>query len=626
VFLKTFMATAVVSALLAHPASGHADEQRSVRVAEAGSNYDDGYQQLLDQEATDALERGDLAYARHLYQLLLKIDARDPHAHREIGRTSHALGAFEVAVIHLRQADQLARGARDPELHYLLGEALYALGRETEAREAHAAALADIGTTPDGRMETLWLARIHARRGEVQRADELYRSLRPYSGEPDAELELSRAEAHIFAGNWSGAEDVLRAFLDRVESHRRATDMLGWVLEAQGKLEEETALRGSAADSTGDFRRLFDHGRALERSHDLRGALHAYQEARALDPDGTAELAPAIDRMRYRLTTELAAGVVLRRDPTGSASEWRAGAAVTLGSRHALALRASYESATGQAPIADADVASAGLALLVGRGYDVTAAIEVDVDYHAITRHQIESIERASGFDLGSGAEIRTSSDRALQVHARADLNMPWREAANTIREGGRVDGLTAHVYALPLGHRVVIDTGAQVRRLTLRALDGDEEPSASQTLLFGGADLIVWSDPTSTARGQILDEDLLWPTYLADAVVLSYRHYEAFSEGDLDGRIGLVDHARIDELSATARKALPGGALAFEARGGVGYDSARELRLWRGGGALLFTPWMFARLSLSYDVATESTTGLIGRRHAGWATVHVDL
>jgi tetratricopeptide (TPR) repeat protein len=620
------MATAVAWALLAQSAPALAEERRSVQVAEAGSTYDDGYQQLLDQEASDALARGDLEYARHIYQLLLKIDDGDAHAHREIGRTSHALGAFELAVEHLRRADLLARGARDPELHYLLGEALYALGREIEAREAHAAALADIGTRPEGRMETLWLARIHARRGEVERSDELYRSLRPYSGAPDAELELSRAEAHIFAGDWAGAEDILRAFLDRVNDHRRATDMLAWVLEAQGKITEETAVRARTAHQAGGFRTVFDHARALERAHDLRGALHAYQEARAIDPDGTAGLDESIDRMRYRLATELAAGAVLRSDPTGSATEWRAGAAVTLGSRHALNVRGSYESATGRIPVTEAELASGGLGLLVGRGYDVTAAIEVDVTHHSISRSQLGQVERSSGFDLGSGAEVRSAPARAIQVHAQAELNMPWREAANTIREGGRVDGLTAHLYALPLGNRLIIDAGGQVRRLTVRSLDEEDEPSARQSLLFAGADVVLWHDPTSTARGEILDEDLLWPTYLAESLVLSYRHYEVYSDGDLDGRIGLVERARIDEVSATGRYALPGGALALEARGGVGYDWGRELRMWRGGGAVLLTPWMFARLSLSYDVATESTTGLTGRRHAGWATIHVDL
>lgn len=605
--------------------SAHADQGSPVRVAEAGSPYD-GYQGLLDEEATDALERGDLGYARHLYQLLLKIDDRDAHAHREVGRTSHALGDFETAVVHLRRADELDPGPRDPELHYLLGEALYALGRETEAREAHAAAAADIGTTPSGRMETLWLARIAARRGDPARADELYLSLRPYSGVPDAEIELSRAEAFIFAGDWAGAEVVLRDYLVRVEDHPRAVDMLGWVLEAQGKLADEAAVRRDAALPGTDFRRVFDHGRALERSHDLRGALSAYEEARFLDADGVPELGASIDRMRYRLTTEVAAGAVLRRDPTGSATEWRAGAAIPLASRHALALKASYESASGRAPVADADVASAGAALLVGRGYDVTAVIEVDLDYHAITRHQGDQVRRASGFDLGSGAEIRTSSDRAVQLHARADLDMPWREGANTIREGGRLDGLTAHLYALPIGHRLVLNTGGQVRRLSLRSIDGEDDPSARQALLSGGADYVLWNDPTSTARGEVLDEDLLWPTYLADALVISYRHYEAFSDGDLDGRIGLVGHARIDEASATARKALPGGVIALEARGGAGYDRARELRMWRGGGSLLFTPSKFTRLSISYDAATESTTGLVGRRHAGWATLHVDL
>jgi tetratricopeptide (TPR) repeat protein len=583
----------------------------------------DGYQELLAFEATDALARGDYVYARHLYQVMLRIDPGDHRAAREVGRTSHALGQFERALAALRQADRLAGHAPDPELHYLIGEALFALGRDDEAEAAHALAERQLGPAPAERMPRLWLARIHARRGDIDRADALYVSLLPYSGEPDAEVSLSRAEAHILAGDWATAEKVLRDFLDQEPRHLRGRDMLAWVLEARGELAEELSLRGVTADAGRDFSRVLGHARALERSWDFAAALDRYREARALAPRRDPTLDAAIERMRYRISPELSAGLVLRGDPSGSGRELRAGAAWPVTSRTSLSLVASTETSSGEA---DAATSTVTAGLLVGMGRGLTSVFQASVNHLDLRREHDGAALEGGGFTLGSAVEMRTAWGSPVQAQARAELHMPWREAASTIREGGTVDGVTGHLYFLPLGPRFILDTGGQVRRITLADIGTGATPEARQVSVFAGADYVLWVDPTRTARGEILDEEMLWPAYLADALVLSYRHYEVFSRDDFGSRLMLFERAGIDELSATARKTAINGIFALELRGGGGYDRLRELSLWRAGGALLFAPIAAMRITGSFDVATESASGLVGKRHTGWVSVHVDL
>ena len=135
------------------------------------------------------------------------------------------------------------------------------------------------------------------------------------------------------------------------------------------------------------------------------------------------------------------------------------------------------------------------------------------------------------------------------------------------------------------------------------------ETPTASQLLLFGGVDVTVWHAPDRVVRGEILDRDMRRGTYLSDALVLGYRHYEAIpdmSEG-FRQRLSLA-RARIDEVSFTARKVLTTrGILGVEGRGGAGWDSARDAFMWRAGAGLELAATQSSRLSLSYDFANES-------------------
>lgn len=62
------------------------------------------------------------------------------------------------------------------------------------------------------------------------------------------------------------------------------------------------------------------------------------------------------------------------------------------------------------------------------------------------------------------------------------------------------------------------------------------------------------------------------------------------------------------------------------EVRAGAGRDWIREVELYRIGGSLLLSFTRSSRLAFDYDLASESGTGFIGRRHAGSAVLHVDL
>ena len=65
---------------------------------------------------------------------------------------------------------------------------------------------------------------------------------------------------------------------------------------------------------------------------------------------------------------------------------------------------------------------------------------------------------------------------------------------------------------------------------------------------------------------------------------------------------------------------------MGLELRAGLARDSARQARMWRAGGALIFAPKAAIRCELGYEGATEFVTGLSGRRRKVWVSFHVDL
>jgi tetratricopeptide (TPR) repeat protein len=245
--------------------------------------------QTLRADAAAKLARGQWVEARASFDKLLALNPNDAEAKRDAGRAAMAAGELEYAARVLEEAHHGGGHHHDPELHYLRGEALYALGRTDEARAEHRIAELEIGLAPRDRMSTLWLARVHARRGETGKADRLYEGLWPPEGQPpDVEVAINHADAHLLVKDWSGAERILRRSLSRSPNDLRERHMLAWTLEAQGKLADELTVRGRLAADDPSAAAQIDYGRALERDGDYRAALGAYETAdRAGGTDAT---------------------------------------------------------------------------------------------------------------------------------------------------------------------------------------------------------------------------------------------------------------------------------------------------------------------------------------------------
>lgn len=584
------------------------------------------------EEALRAMSDGEFERALDLSLLVVMQDENDSRAHREAGRAAHALGRFQIAIDHLSRALELQDSARDPEARYLLGEAYYASGREADAIRHHDRARREIAPTTENPMELMWLARIHARRGQVADADRIYLRLletQPYN----LEVLMARIEARTLSRKWADAEKLLRQFLAGHPDHPRATQMLAWVLEAQNKNDEERELRARLADDAklGGGRRLLDHARALERTGEYRAAIDRYEQAldrAAVENDGAEvderEVRAAVTRLTYRMTPETAVSGGFYSDPSGSFQRVRAGVAVPAHDAVTLALLASLEWAAGGAapgamPTSDVRIGTVDAVANFGQGQPVAGAITASGSHFSFG-------DGNSSSRIGSGLDVRLGLGKPVQLHTTADLNMPWRETASTMREGGRETGITSVAYALPFGPRFILDAGVRVRSMSLEPIMG-EESTATQKMVLGGADWVVWAPSTQASRGQFLDDDLRWSSaYLANSLTLSYRHYEAFTEDDFGVRLDLAERNTIDEVSAVARNTRPDGIFGFELRGGAGNDWARDTRLWRVGSSLLVTPRDMIRGSLSYDFAKESTSGFTGERHMALASVHVDL
>ncbi|MBL9020206.1 MAG: hypothetical protein JNL83_38830, partial [Myxococcales bacterium] len=106
------------------------------------------------------------------------------------------------------------------ERDYLAGEALWAQGKQSEARAIHQRALAELTGPQHERLPRLWLARIHARLGDLAAADALYDAMLSVD-RADAEAALMQVEDHTAAKDWDGAELRVRRFLAASPQHQR---------------------------------------------------------------------------------------------------------------------------------------------------------------------------------------------------------------------------------------------------------------------------------------------------------------------------------------------------------------------------------------------------------------------
>jgi tetratricopeptide (TPR) repeat protein len=576
------------------------------------------------EDAATSLAVGHLDEALAFYQLAIARDANDRVALRDGGRVAFALGKHAVAAALLERADAVIT-TPDAELLYLLGEAQWTLGRNNEARATHQRALAILGSAPRQRSEKLWQARILSRLGDRAAADTIYGALTAV--EPaDAEVALARAEMHAAAHDWAAAERAVRGLIVHAPTHKRANEMLAWVYEARGKLTDELATRKQLSGpnaSAGDIR---DYGRALERAGDWAAALATYRRAAKL-PDGEhdLELTRALERVEHRMSFEVAAGAIGRSDPSSTGLGAFVGVALPFGHASHAAVTATHEIATsGTRNVQSSELSAA----VVTRRADATAILGakvgvVDASTDA-TIMNTRSVLAPGAFASASSGLLVDHLTLAVDVEAGG----LWRETPRAVFEAGRSYSAAGHVYVSALGQRLVIDSGALVRQLRLTTNDDQGVPRASQLLAWTGADIRVWSNFASQARGEILDDQLHRATFSADSAVVSYRHYESFGDTDplFAARLALAERASIDEVSFTLRKVLARGAFAFEARGGFGRDWARELWLERAAVAIWLSPTSASRVSLALEIARESVEALVGERRLGSVNYHVDL
>jgi len=436
---------------------------------------------------------------------------------------------------------------------------------------------------------------------------------------------IARAEALLRSGRFGEAARVLGGMIQEDPANRRAKEMLAFTFESSGELDRERELRRElSSEAPGDAQLQREYGRVLERSGDYVQALTAYRRARSLEPvKADAALEAAIDRMAGRLAVEVAAGFGVLSDPDAVANRVQAGAAVPLGSRAHLSLLASRLSSVSRATFGSAQGISAGASLVLRAPLGATLAI--GPRFHAAQKDGL-----AQDLAVGGTLLAQLPLGRFLLAEAAGELETPWEDSAITVLWGGRTTGGTGRLYLRGLGGRLLLQAGARVRRMSIFEDSSRSvgRPSASQELVVAGADFVVWRKPADTIRGEMLDDALFAPTAFSSALVLAYRHFEAFSAATpaFSARIGLLPRNSVDELSAAGTLALLRGRLGVELRAGLGRDHAREAILWRAGGALVWAPARMVRLALQYEGALESVSSLLGIRNAGGVSCHVDL
>jgi tetratricopeptide (TPR) repeat protein len=597
----------------------------------------------LRKQASDTLARGDMEKARHEFEEILKTLPYDASAERDAARAAEAAGKFEYAAEALEKAHHFGGHEHDPELHYLRGEALYTLGRDEEAAREHRIAELEIGPEPKDRLSKLWLARIYARRGYVVLADRLYETLLPPAPQFDSEVSLNQADAHLMNKDWKGGVLVLRRYLALDPKNVRGREMLAWALEADGDLNAELEVRRSLVEDqpTADHQR--DYGRALERATSYRAASHQYGAAMAaeVNAQGSAEttLVTSFDHMHYRVTPELSGGGQLRSDPQAWAWRLQAGGAVPFGVRHQWGVLAwndsSYDHHANQVVGANVlrekgSVTGLGAYVMFAHRSGASLLAGADGRFSSTTGedaagNQLYGPDRQ--FDFGGTAEADTPVSKFMQVNVRGDLHEQWNDAPVTVHEGGQMTGVTGHLYLFPRSRVVLVDTGVQERRLTIRPLEpGQPSPAATQTLLWAGVDFNLWTDSTHVVRGESLDERMVRRTALNDAGVLAYRHYELWANIPPDFRIALYPRDSINNGSFILRKAVAGGRAGFELHGGLGYDNVQKQVLTQGGAAVVVASTWSTRLLVTYDIVHQTTIGLPGTLQIGWVTFHADL
>jgi hypothetical protein len=228
----------------------------------------------------------------------------------------------------------------------------------------------------------------------------------------------------------------------------------------------------------------------------------------------------------------------------------------------------------------------------------------------------------------GALAEVVLPFLDHTETRLHGDLNRQWNDAPVTVSEGGSLSGAGGQVFAFPTSRRILAVLGGEWRQFRLSPQSAGDDPTSTQSLFFGGADLVLWNDPTKLVRGEALDEKMVRRSYLSDAGILSYRHYQLFgsSSPEFASRVVLAQRAAIHNGSMVVRKVLGAGRAGAEVRGGLGYDTERSVSLYNLGASAVLVPFWSTRVLASYDLAKESASGFSGTRQTGWVTYHGDF
>ena len=590
-------------------------------VTAAGAQEESPDVERLRVEARAALARGDYQRAHSAWERVVQAAPSDHEALREGGRAAHALGKLQRAESLLGQYLEISSEARDPEAHFLRGEILNALGRTAEANAELDVAREQIGDGPRDRRERLWLARIHALRGEAEAAAALYAKLA--EEDPAApEIPLLWAEGLLLCKREGDAERVLGDLLARDPSNARGRELLAVVFERRREIGKELAVRATLARDVPSAATVRDLGRALERSGDLIAARSAYERARALAPsEDRPGLEDAAERMRLRTAPELEASAAGLSDPSATGGIASAGMAVWLDSRLRIAARGRRLFA--RTASVDAGATGASLLLVASQpGLEIALSGQLNAAFFGAGRADPPLLG-------GASAEVRVRAAPWLQLEARGHARLLWDESAATISLGASTTGASATAYALPFGPALVLSVGGMVRALEIpEALASAAPATASQVFGSAGLDWVAWADYAATLRGEALDDALVSAAPFGSALVFSLRQYgaRAWQSAAFADWLSLVERASVSELGATVRRTGLEGRAGLELTGGLGYDPLRDALLVRAGAAVVLAPWRSVRLTLRYELGTESQTGLVGRRHMGGLSAHVDL
>jgi hypothetical protein len=421
------------------------------------------------------------------------------------------------------------------------------------------------------------------------------------------------------------AASILREVVFANPSNREAREMLAYALESAGDREGERQVRAALARDFPDNARVHsDYGRVLERSGADSEALVEYRRARELTPEKSdPELDAAIDRMEGRTSVEVAIPADTFTDPDATAYRLQTGAAVPLKSGWQLSFVAARLSAHATADLGDTVSDELGGSLVLRRPSGAWMTV-------GPRAQRVSTPDGRGDSGLGGIAAGGGPLGKWFEADASVEYRTPWDEAAVTVLHGGQVSSAVGHLYAHLLDRRLLLQVGRLERRLSVLPADpaSADRPEASQSMLISGFDVVVWRQPRSAVRGEMLNHALTSPAPLSPAVTLGYRHYDVTTDSspEFAAILGLVPRNSVDELSTIMTAALPGRRVGMELRGGYGRDTERDARLWRAGGAFVWAPAPSVRFELGYEQATDLTTGFVGERHGAHVSCHVDF